>query len=315
MNVNAVRKDTTSYENNTDDNAPEQNFESEYTEEPQGQQPEAPVQPEGDKVEDGSTPNPEDKTATEPPSGAPDSQQPGDDYSDPKKFAAALLEQLGQAKQSQTAEQAAQPEASPQDVLAQRRQEVTAGLTDTVKSVEEQLGGLQQKMESGDIDLQTYMVQRESLNEQKWDAQRQADAEILKIDNEVSRIEERMQQEVASARQSYAEENPDFVDMYQSGELQQVMQDPRLSSVFGNNPAAAHQYIRSQKLNSENEQLKARLAELEKAQQTAISSAAQNPHKKIGTTGSGTAPTPPARQQKNSPTDSMLEAMRKVRGA
>ncbi len=306
MPQEVVQRNQTSFDNRAGDApAPEQNFEQTVTTE--GQQPATPPADGGGENTPPATP-PEGSTEGQPEGGAaePDSAE---------KFAEALLQRLGQVQQQpgQQPQQPQQPELSFEDQVAQQREQVTTGLQEQVAGIVEQQTALQQKLETGDVDMQTYMVQREALNEQKWEAQRAADAQLLKVDNDLARYQERQESEAMNARAQYAQENPDFVEMYSSGQLQQVLSDPKLSPVLGGSPAAAHQYLKSQALQSENEQLKAQLAQAQQTQQQAISAAAQNPHQKVGTTGGGNAPTPPPRGDSNNPTDSMMAALQRTR--
>lgn len=314
MGNNAVRRGTTTVSNTDDNPSQEQNYEAEYTQE--APKTETPPAQEAEKTAEGNTQEAK-KTAegntqegdTGGENNSDGSPAQAGQAMDPEQFAAALAKHLGQNPQQQNQAE----EQGPPDPESQKT-EIQQSVQQRVEEIEGKRQELQKQMDEGDIDPQQYIVQSEQLTQQRYETERDADRQITAIDSQLAVQQQQAEQQQQQARAQYAEQNPDFIQMYESGELQQAMQDPQLQSVFGDNPAAAHQYLRSQKLSTENTELKQQIETLKQAQAASVQGAAQDPNRNVGRTSGDNHPkTTQEATQGSTAEDTMLAALRSSR--
>ncbi len=308
MAVEAVQKDTVPVSHSEPKQAPSG-----------APAPEAQTQEGAVKTEEGKT------AQAQPEEGAPaESSQTGQEAQpeseqkaelSPEERIAAAIEQRLQAK-AQTEQATAE---GPEDVdfetqLTQQKEQAQTQASEQLKQIDEQKTKLSEQLENGDIELNKYLAENEKLTQQRYDTQREADKQMLSIDNQLSQHQRDLQNQIRSAREAYIQQNPDFAEMYESGQISEALRDPQVRNVMGDNPAAVHQYLRASNLSKENESLRQQLAQLQEQQQSAIKQSAANPSAKVGTQTGGAHPTQTTQQSPNSTgEDPMVAALRAAR--
>lgn len=197
--------------------------------------------------------------------------------------------------------------------VEQQKSQETERANQAVADIRQQQATLQEKLENGDLNVNQYLAKMNDLNEQKNQTEREHDRKLMQLDSQLSLHQADLQNQVKSARSKFVEQNPDFVEMYNQGQIRQVLQDPHMRSVLGDNPAAAYTYLKSSALSQENEQLKQELAQIKEAQTQAVTQAAANPNARVGTQSGGMHPGNPNQQQPRTSEDGMLAAMKAMR--
>lgn len=177
---------------------------------------------------------------------------------------------------------------SPEESIEQQKEQVLKNSNDQIAQVNQKLAEMQEKLENGDLEISKYATEMNRLQQQRFDAQREADRQVNQLDNQLAQQKAEVNQQVRQARERFIEQNPDFVSSYQSGKITQAMQDPQIQNVFGDNPAAVYEHMRSQELAQQNQALQQELDQLKQQQQQAVSAAAANPNAKVGDSAGGT---------------------------
>lgn len=230
-----------------------------------------------------------------------------------ERIAQAIEQRLSSKAQAEKAT-AEEPEDVNFEVqVNQQKEELQKSVNEQLQKIDEQKQSLSEKLENGDIELNKYLAENEKLTQQRYDAQREADRNLLSLDNKLEQHNQSVQGQIRAAREAYTQQNPDFIEKYQSGQINEALRDPQIRNVFGDNPAAVHQYLRSTELQQENQTLKQQLEELKKQQESAIKSSAANPNAKVGTQSGGNHPT--NQQSGPSAEDPMVAALRAARTA
>lgn len=197
-----------------------------------------------------------------------------------EKLLARLNEVSEGKKEAERAD--AQPESvSYLSQLDQQEEQINERYMPEIEALKQQRQDIWSKIESGDEDSVAGFRKSEELGDQLHQAQLAMREELNGIQRQRELAQRDADMAVREYRNRYAQENPDFVERYQSGEIQQAMQDPTVKSVFGDNPAAVNEHLKARTLSQENEALKAQLAELQKAQQQSVAS--QTGAKTVGT--------------------------------
>lgn len=231
-----------------------------------------------------------------------------------QRVAEEVMTRMQQNAQAQT-----NASEEPEDVafeaqIQQQREELESQANEQVSQIDQKKAELYEKLENGDIQTNQYLAENERLNNQKSQIEREADRNIMNLDSQLNQHKSAIESQIQTDRSKYAQQHPEFVEMYNKGVISQAMQDPFVRNVYGDNPAAVFEMVKGQTLQKENEQLKTELATLREQQNQAVSQAASNPNSKVGTQTGGMHPT----TNQNQPTggdDPMLSAMRSVRSA
>ena len=210
-----------------------------------------------------------------------------------------------------------QTASEPEDIafdqqIEQQKEEVQIEAQKQLTQVDQQLLDLQSKLESGDLEVNQYLVQADRLKESKYGIERNLDKQLMHFDNQIQRHHDQITQEVQIDRKDYAKGNPDFVERYNSGEIQAALRDPKIRNVFGDNPAAVNEYLRAQTFAQENESLKAEIAKLKQTQQAAVVREVDDAGLKVGKGGVNQTKTTPqaGRGDPQAPYLALLEQIR-----
>ena len=219
---------------------------------------------------------------TAPQEGEPAAQGDQPEADGTERFIQALLDKL-ETKSKADRQTASEPEDIAFDQqIEQQKEEVQIEAQKQLTQVDQQLLDLQSKLESGDLEVNQYLVQADRLKESKYGIERNLDKQLMHFDNQIQRHHDQIEQQVRRDRETYAQGNPDFVERYNSGQIQEAMRDPKVRNVFGDNPAAVNEYLRAQTFAQENESLKAEIAKLKQTQQTAVAREADAAGSKVG---------------------------------
>lgn len=239
--------------------------------------------------------------------------QAGEVKDDPtERFVQALLDKLDTKNKADRQSGETMQDVAFDQQIEQQREEAYMQAQKQLADTDQKLLDLQAKLESGDLEVSQYLLKADALKDAKHSVERNLDKQMMHFDNQIQRHQDRIEQDIRKHRESYAQANPDFVQNYQSGKIQEAMQDPQIRNVFGDNPAAVNEHLRAQQFAQENQSLKARIAELEKTQQAAIKKGAEEPKhvgKSAGTNQHKTAPQA-GRQDPNAAYLALLEQMR-----
>ena len=168
-----------------------------------------------------------------------------------------------------------QTASEPEDIafdqqIEQQKEEVQIEAQKQMASIDQQLADLHAKLESGDLEITQFLTKAEPLKSQKYGIELNLNRQLMHFDNQIQRHHDQITQEVQIDRKDYAKGNPDFVERYNSGEIQAALRDPKIRNVFGDNPAAVNEYLKARASAQENQTLKAEIAKLKQTQQAAV---------------------------------------------
>ena len=168
-----------------------------------------------------------------------------------------------------------QTASEPEDIafdqqIEQQKEEVQIEAQKQMASIDQQLADLHAKLESGDLEITQFLTKAEPLKSQKYGIELNLNRQLMHFDNQIQRHHDQITQEVQIDRKDYAKGNPDFVERYNSGEIQAALRDPKIRNVFGDNPAAVNEYLKARAYAQENQTLKAEYAKLKQTQQAAV---------------------------------------------
>ena len=277
------------------------------------QQEETPPATGEEPVEEAAQPGQEAESQEgEQPSPEETQQQEQADSAD--RFMNALLERLETKQKAET--QAAE---EPQDIaqeqqIEKQKEEIQTEANVQLQALEQEKAALRKQIEAGELDPEKFAIENDRINEQRYSVREGMRDQVRTLDQELALLERDRQQSMRQHRESYAQNNPDFIQRYQSGEIQQAMQDPQVRSVLGNNPAAVNEYIKARALQQENETLKQQVANLQDKQQQAISKGAEDPGKHVAKQAGVNQHKPPAASSHKDGMMAALEAFRSQQG-
>ena len=210
-----------------------------------------------------------------------------------------------------------QTASEPEDIafdqqIEQQKEEVQIEAQKQMASIDQQLADLHAKLESGDLEIVQFLTKAEPLKSQKYGIELNLNRQLMHFDNQIQRHHDQITQEVQIDRKDYAKGNPDFVERYNSGEIQAALRDPKIRNVFGDNPAAVNEYLKARASAQENQTLKAEIAKLKQTQQAAVVREVDDAGLKVGKGGVNQTKTTPqaGRGDPQAPYLALLEQIR-----